>query len=319
MPHDHHDHDHADHDHAHGHGHHHGHGHSHAPRSFGFAFAVGTTLNLGFVIVEAIYGVLSGSVALMADAGHNFGDALGLLIAWGAAILAGRSPGGRYTYGLRSSSIVAALLNALMLVFTLGIIAVEAIRRLFEPAPVSGTTMMIVAAIGIAINGTTALLFMRGREHDLNLRAAFAHMAADALISAGVVVAGLLVLLTGWSWIDPVTSLILVAIIAAGTWGLLRDSVNLSLQAAPEGLDPDRIGTFLLAQDKVAAIHDLHVWPMSTTETALTVHLVTPSGFQGDAFTANIATALQKSFGIQHSTIQIETDTNGDCALAVEC
>jgi cobalt-zinc-cadmium efflux system protein len=324
--HDHHDHhDHGDHgDHAHGHehsdGHHHGGlGHSHAPASFGFAFAVGTALNLGFVTIEAGYGLFSGSVALLADAGHNFGDVLGLLIAWTASILGRRGPSGRYTYGLRSSSILAALLNALLLLVTLGVIAVEAVRRLLEPAPVSGTIMMIVAAIGIVINGATALLFMRGRAHDLNIRAAFSHMAADALISAGVVVAGLLVVLTGWSWIDPATSLILVAIVTVGTWGLLRDSVNMSLQAAPPGQDPTKIGSFLEGCDGVATIHDLHVWPMSTTETALTVHLVIPAGYPGDRFTATIASSLKERFGIGHATIQIETAADAPCALESPC
>jgi cobalt-zinc-cadmium efflux system protein len=314
-----HDHDHHDHDHDHDH-HHHGHGgHSHAPASFGLAFAIGTALNLGFVIIEAGYGLVSGSVALLADAGHNLGDVLGLLIAWSATLLAHRRPGGRYTYGLRSSSILAALLNAVLLLATLGVIAVEAVRRLLEPGPVSGTTMMLVAAIGIVINGVTALLFMRGRDHDLNIRAAFSHMAADAMISAGVVVAGLLVWQTGWTWIDPATSLVLVAIVAAGTWGLLRASVDMSLHAAPAGQDPHEIGRFLQSHEQVVAIHDLHVWPMSTTETALTVHLVVPSGYPGDRFTADIAAALKKQFGIGHATIQIETEADTDCLLVPAC
>ena len=310
-----HDHDHHHGHHHHGHHHHGGHGHHHAPASFGRAFAIGTALNLGFVGVEAGYGLMGGSVALLADAGHNLSDVLGLLIAWGAATLGRRSPRGRYTYGLRSSSILAALLNALMLLVTLGVIAVEAVRRLAEPSPVSGATVMIVAAIGIVINTATALLFMRGREDDLNIRAAFLHMAADAGISAGVVIAGLLIVLTGQNWIDPVTSLALVVIVAIGTWGLLRDSVNLSLHAAPPGLDPEEIGGFLSAREKVAAIHDLHVWPMSTTETALTVHLLVPSGYPGDGFTTEIAEALKQRFGIDHATIQIETDAQTICTL----
>lgn len=310
-----HGHDHS-HDHSgHDHGHHHHHGHSHAPVSFGRAFAIGTVLNLGFVAVEAVYGLISGSMALLADAGHNLGDVLGLLIAWGAAILGRRGPGGRYTYGLRSSSILAALLNALTLLVALGVIAVEAIRRFAEPSPISGKTVMIVAAIGIVINTATALLFMSGRKGDLNIRAAFTHMAADAGISAGVVVAGLLIVLTGQNWIDPVVSLIIVVIVAVGTWGLLRDSVNMSLHAVPPGLDPDDIGDFLLEFDGVEAIHDLHVWPMSTTETALTVHLFVPSGYPGDRFTADIAAALRRRFGIGHATIQVETDLDFDCLL----
>ncbi len=316
MRHDHARHD-SDHEH-HDHGHHQKggvHGHSHTPASFGRAFAIGTALNLGFVLVEAAYGLTSGSVALLADAGHNLGDVLGLLIAWGATALARRSPGGRYTYGLRSSSILAALINALMLLVTLGVIAVEAIRRLVEPSAVSGSTVMIVAAVGIVINTATALLFMRGREGDLNIRAAFVHMASDAAISAGVVIAGLLIVLTGRSWIDPLTSLALVGVVAVGTWHLLRDSVNLSLHAVPPGLDQDEIGAFLSAREQVAAIHDLHIWPMSTTETALTVHLLVLSGYPGDEFTTDVAAALKRKFGIDHATIQIETDPHTPCAL----
>lgn len=315
-----HDHAHDGHDH-HGHGQHRhgGHGHSHAPASFGRAFAIGTALNLGFVAVEAVFGLIGNSVALLADAGHNFGDVLGLIIAWGAATLARRSPSGRYTYGFRSSSILAALLNALMLMIALGVIAVEAVRRLAEPAAVSGTTVMIVAAVGIVVNTITALLFMRGRKGDLNVRAAFLHMAADAGISAGVVVAGLLISLTGQSWIDPVTSLVLVVIVAFGTWGLLRNSVNFSLHAAPPGLDPEEIGAFLRDREKVTAMHDLHVWPMSTTETALTVHLLVPSGYPGDGFTVEIASALKRRFGIDHATIQIETNGETVCNVETVC
>jgi len=297
------------HDHGHAHG---GHGHSHAPKSFGKAFAIGTTLNFGFVIVEAIYGIASGSMALVADAGHNLGDVLGLLVAWGAAILSRRSPKGRYTYGLRSSSILAALFNAVLLLAAIGVIGVEAIRRLFEPAPVAGWMVMIVAAVGIVINGVTALLFMQGRKGDLNIRGAFLHMASDAAVSAGVVVAGFIILKTGWVWLDPLVSLILVAV---GTWGLLRDSVNMSLQAAPAGIDPERVGSFLRKQRGVKGVHDLHVWPMSTTETALTVHLLVPEGYPGDAFTAGIAVALKERFEIHHATVQIETDPATPCEL----
>lgn len=301
---------------GHGHAHDHGaQGHDHAPASFGRAFAIGTALNLGFVVVEAVYGIAAGSMALLADAGHNISDVLGLLIAWGAATLAKRSPGGRYTYGFRSSSILAALLNALLLLIAIGIIAVEAIRRFSEPSPVAGTTVMIVAAIGIVVNGVTAYLFVPGRKGDLNIRGAFIHMAGDAAVSAGVVVAGLVIVLTGKTWIDPVTSLVIVAVIAIGTWGLLRDSVNMSLQAAPPGIDPWAIEVFLRERPQVGDVHDLHVWPMSTTETALTVHLLVPSGYPGDAFTAEIAAALKDKFGIDHATIQIETDPETDCAL----
>lgn len=310
-----HEHEH-EHEHDPGAGGHGGHGHSHAPADFGRAFAIGTALNMAFVVVEAGYGLAAGSMALLADAGHNLSDVLGLLIAWGAAVLAKRKPSGRYTYGLRSSSILAALLNAVLLLVAIGIIAIEAIRRFAEPAPVAGTTIMIVAGIGIVVNTVTALLFMRGRKGDLNIRGAFLHMAADAAVSAGVVLAGLAIVLTGRSWIDPVTSLVIVAVVAIGTWGLLRDSVNMSLQAAPAGVDPERISAFLRKQRGVKEVHDLHIWPMSTTETALTVHLLVPEGYPGDAFSVTIAATLKERFGIGHSTIQIETDPGIDCALA---
>lgn len=306
-----HDHErHAAHDHGHG-----GHGHSHALADFGRAFAIGIALNVGFVIVEAVYGIIAGSMALLADAGHNLSDVLGLLIAWGAATLARRRPQGRYTYGLRSSSILAALLNALLLLVAISVIAIEAIRRFAEPAPVAGTTVMIVAGIGIVVNTVTALLFMRGRKDDLNIRGAFLHMAADAAVSAGVVLAGLAIVLTGRTWIDPVTSLVIVVVVAIGTWGLLRDSVNMSLQAAPAGIEPARIATFLRKQKGVKGVHDLHVWPMSTTETALTVHLLVPDGYPGDGFSVQIAETLKDRFGIDHATIQIETDAGTPCAL----
>jgi len=302
-------------DHQHDHA---GHGHGQAPKSFGRAFAIGTALNMGFVVVEAVYGLLAGSMALLADAGHNLSDVLGLLIAWGAASLGRRRPGGKYTYGFRSSSILAAVLNALLLLVAIVVIAVEAVRRFSDPAPVAGGTVMIVAGIGIAVNTATALLFMSGRKGDLNIRGAFLHMAADAAVSAGVVVAGFIILKTGFTWIDPVTSLVIVVVIAIGTWGLLRDSVNMSLQAAPPGLDPQEIGNFLRGQEGVETIHDLHVWPMSTTETALTVHLLVPGGYPGDAYTAQVAAELKERFGIDHATIQIETDPSTPCELETD-
>ena len=301
-------------DHQHDHAEH-GHNHGHAPKSFGRAFAIGTALNMGFVVVEAVYGIAAGSMALLADAGHNLSDVLGLMIAWGAATLGRRTPKGRYTYGFRSSSILAAFLNALLLLVAIVVIAVEAIQRFSEPAPVSGGTVMIVAAVGIVINTATALLFMSGRKGDLNIKGAFLHMAADAAVSAGVVVAGFIIVKTGLTWIDPVTSLVIVAVIAIGTWGLLRDSVNMSLQAAPPGLDPREIGDFLRGQTGVEMIHDLHVWPMSTTETALTVHLLMPGGYPSDAYTAQVAAGLKERFGIDHATIQIETDPATPCEL----
>jgi cobalt-zinc-cadmium efflux system protein len=316
-----HSHDHGGHGH-HGHHHHHHHGHrhqgshGHAPTSFGAAYAVGTLLNFGFVLIEASYGIYAGSMALLADAGHNLSDVLSLLIAWGGAILSQRRAAGRYTYGLRASSILAAFLNALLLLVALAVIAVEAIHRLADPAPVAGGLVMAVASVGIVINGGTALMFMRGRHGDLNVRGAFLHMAADAAISAGVVLAGLAILETGLPWIDPAVSLVIVAVIATGTWRLLRDSIDMSLQAVPPGIDPTEIEHFLRGRDGVEDIHDLHVWPMSTTETALTAHLVVPAGYPGDQFVADIAESLRKAFAIDHATIQIEVDDGVPCALA---
>ncbi len=315
------DHDHDGHDHD-GHDDHKGHddhaGHAHAPASFGFAFAVGIVLNLGFVITEAAYGILSNSMALLADAGHNFSDVIGLLMAWIATVLARRKPGGRYSYGLRSSSIVAALINALLLLIAISIIAYEAVQRFFAPEPMMGKTVIIVAAIGIVINTVTALLFMRGSKDDINIRGAFLHMASDAAVSAGVVLAGFAILYSGWTWIDPAVSLVIVAVIAAGTWGLLRDSVNMSLHATPSRIDPNAVAEFLRAEPGVATIHDLHIWSMSTTETALTVHLVLPGGYPGDDFTHNVASDLKARFRIDHATIQIETGVGEACALEPE-
>jgi cobalt-zinc-cadmium efflux system protein len=307
---DEHHHDH-DHDHALGHDHDHG----HAPKSFGVAFAVGTALNVGFVAVEAVYGILANSMALLADAGHNFSDVLGLLIAWGAIMLARRRPTARYTYGLRSSSILAALANAIFLLVATGGIAWEAIRRFAEPEPVSGTTVMIVAGIGIVINGLTAWLFAAGREGDINIRGAFLHMAADAAVSAGVVAAGIITLFTGWIWLDPAVSLAIAAMIVWSTWGLLRDAVNMSLDAVPPGIDPAEVRSYLEGLAGVVHIHDLHIWPMSTTETALTCHLVVPAGHPGDVYTARVASELHHRFGIGHATLQIEVDEGVACAL----
>lgn len=295
-----------------------GHSHNHAPTDFGRAFALGTLLNVGFVIAEVLYGISAKSMALIADAGHNLSDVLGLLIAWGAAVLSRRSPTERYTYGFRSSSILAALLNALFLLVAITVIAVEAIHRFSQPAPVAGTTVMIVAGIGIVINGATAMLFMSGRKGDLNIRGAFLHMAADAAVSAGVVVAGLAIYKTGLAWIDPVVSLIIVLVIAVSTWGLMKDSIKLSLHGVPEAIDTDAVRTFLLGQEKVEGLHDLHIWPMSTTETALTVHLFIPSGYPGDEFARGLADDLRHKFSIEHTTIQIETSEHTDCSLKPE-
>ncbi len=305
------------HGHSHGHGHSHVHGHSHAPASFGRAFAIGVVLNTAFVIVEATYGLLSGSMALVADAGHNLSDVLSLLIAWGASVMTTRPASSRFTYGFKSSTILAALLNAGLLLIAIGAILIETLRRFWEPAPVAGTTMMVVAGIGVVINTATALLFMSGRKHDINIRGAFLHMAADALVSVGVVLAGLAILLTGQSWIDPVTSLVIVGVVAWGTWGLLKDSVKMGLLAVPDGIDEGEVRSFLNDLPGVTAVHDLHIWPMSTTETAITAHLVMPTGHAGDDFLQGVAHELEHKFGIGHTTIQVEAG-DGDCALELE-
>ena len=303
---DHHDHDHDA----------HAHGHAHAPADFGRAFALGVALNTGFVIVEVVYGVLSKSVALVADAGHNLGDVLGLLAAWGASVLVKRAPSARYTYGLRGSSILAALFNAIFLLLTVGAITWEALLRLASPAPVAAGTVMGVAALGIGVNGFTAWLFASGRKGDLNLRGAFAHMLADAVVSAGVVAAGLAILLTGWLWIDPVVSLAVSGVIVWGTWGLLRDSVGMSLAAVPAHIDPAGVRAFLAARPGVASLHDLHIWPMSTSDIALTCHLVMPAGHPGDPFLHTLCEDLAHRFKINHATVQVEVDPQIACALA---
>ena len=309
---DHHDHD--GHDHAHA-AHH---AHVHAPGDFGVAFAIGTALNLGFVIVEVVYGLLANSIALVADAGHNLGDVLGLVMAWVATVLARRAPTRTHTYGLRRGTILAALANAVLLLVTVGAIAVEGLRRLIEPGEVASVIVMVVAAIGIVINGVTAWLFASGRKGDINLRAAFTHMAYDALVSLGVVVAGGVILLTGWTRLDPLVSLAIAAVILVGTWSLLRDSVDMALDAVPAGIKPDEVRAFLDQQPGVTAIHDLHIWPMSTTETALTCHCLMPGGHPGDEFLARLAHELEERFSIGHATIQVEVDEHIACVLEPE-
>ena len=294
-----------------------GHNHHHpaaAPASHDRAFALGVVLNTGFVVLEATAGIVSGSMALVADAGHNLSDVLGLLIAWGASILAARPPSERFTYGFKSSSILAALANASLLLIALGAILVETLRRLADPPPVAGGVMIAVAAAGIVVNTATALLFLRGRKSDLNIRGAFLHMAADAAVSAGVVVAGVLVVWTGKAWIDPVTGLAIVAVIAWGTWGLLKDALKMALLAVPDGIDEGAVRAFLGARPGVSAVHDLHIWPMSTTETALTAHLVIPGGHPGDGFLHALAEELAHDFGIGHATVQVESGAYEHCA-----
>ncbi len=290
-------HDHGTHDHG---------GHTHAPADFGRAFAIGIALNTGFVTIEATFGVLSNSLALVADAGHNLSDVLGLLIAWGASVLVRRAATERRTFGLRRSSILASLANAVFLLVAVGGIAWEAIHRFNQPEPVAGGTVIGVALVGIAVNATTALLFASGRKGDLNIRGAFLHMAADAGVSLGVVIAGVVILLTGWSWLDPVVSLVIVLVILIGTWGLLRDSVNLALDAVPEGVDIAAVRAYLAALPGVTGVRDLHIWAMSTTETALTAHLTVPAAGDHDALLIEIAQELDEHFGIEHVTVQIE-------------
>lgn len=318
---------HHDHGHGHGHGHghdhdHHGHshgahghgGHHHAPASFGRAFAIGIALNIGFVLVEGGFGLFSGSLALVADAGHNLSDVFGLLVAWGAVALGKVRPSARFTYGLRGSTILAALLNGLLLMLAAGAIALAAVQRFGDPQPVMGGTMMIVAAIGILINGATALLFMAGAKGDINIRGAFLHMAADAAVSAGVVLAGLGIGLTGWQWLDPVTSLLIVAVIIWSSWGLLKEAVALSLGGVPAGIETEAVENHLAALSGVSAVHDLHIWPMSTSETAMTAHLVMPGGHTDDAFLHHVAEEMRLKFGIGHTTIQVECNAAA-CAL----
>lgn len=293
----------------------HAHGHHHAP-DYGRAFAIGIVLNLIYVIAEAGYGLLANSVALLADATHNLSDVLALVLAWGSTVLARRVPSQRFTYGLRSSSILAALANAAFLLLVTGGIAWEAIQRLLNPAPVSGAIVIWVAALGVVINTGTALLFMSGRKQDLNLRGAYLHMAADAMVSVGVVVAGIAMFFTGWVWLDPLVSLTVSVVIVAGTWGLLRDSVRLALAAVPEGIEIETVRAYLAGLPGVAEVHDLHIWGMSTTETALTVHLVMPQGHPSDGFMTDVSAHLQREYRIGHATIQVETDPDSACALA---
>ena len=300
---------------AHGHDHAQPSGHGHAPARFGRAFALGVALNLGYVIVEAIFGVLGNSVALLADAGHNVSDVLALAVAWLASELVKRAPTARFTYGLRGSSILAALFNAVFLLVIVGAISWEAIQRLGAPEPVAGRTVIVVAALGILVNGATAWMFAGGGG-DVNLRGVFLHMASDAIVGAGVVVAGFVILLTGWRWLDPAASLIINAVIVWATWGVLREALGMSMAAAPSRIDPAQVRAFLAARPGVASVHDLHIWPISTTEVALTCHLVMPGGHPGDAFLHRLAQDLADQFQIGHSTAQIEIDPAAACALA---
>lgn len=292
------------------------HGHDHEASDFGRAFAIGTVLNLAFVIVEVAGGILAHSMALLADAGHNFGDVLGLLGAWVAVILARRLPTARYTYGLRSGTILASLANASILLVSIGAILLESLRRLVFPAPVAAMDVVVIALVGIAVNGGTALLFLRGRQGDINVRSAFVHMAGDAAISAGVVVAAVAVAATGWNRIDPAAGILIAVAIGWTTWGLFRESLDMMVDAVPAGIRPEEVRAYLLALKGVASIHDLHIWPMSTTETALTCHLVMPGEPPGPEFLVEVAGELADRFGIGHPTLQVERRAEVACALA---
>jgi cobalt-zinc-cadmium efflux system protein len=290
--------------------------HSHNHPNYNKVFLIGITLNVIYIIVELTYGLMINSMALIADAGHNFSDVLGLLLAWGAAYLATSLPTQKRTYGLRKSTILAALFNALILMIAVGAITIEAIRKFITPEPVQGTTMMIVAGVGVVINTITALLFVKGREKDLNIKGAFLHMAADAGVSLGVVLGGLLIIITGWMWIDPVISLIIVLVIVIGTWGLLKESFNLSVDAVPRGIELKQVENYLRSLNGVQDVHDLHIWAMSTTETALTVHLIIPDGNNDDFFLKKVCSELAYKFGIGHSTIQIEkSEQSSNCDM----
>lgn len=289
----------------------HGPGHDHAPKDFGTAFAIGIALNLAFVATEAVYGYLANSLALMADAGHNLSDVLGLALAWVATILVKRLPTKRRTYGLRRSSIYASLVNALLLLVAVGAIAWEAIGRFRDPEPVASGIVMAVAGVGIVVNGVTAWLFASGSKSDVNIRGAFMHMAADAAVSVGVVLAALAMRATGWSWLDPAVSLAIVVVITIGTWSLLRQSVDLAMDAVPAHIDPEQVEAYLAGLPGVVAVHDLHIWGMSTTEVALTVHLVKPDARLEDSLLVQIQCDLHARFGIDHTTVQFEL---GDAA-----
>ena len=296
--------------------HQHAHDHTHERGRHDTAFAVGTLLNVSFVVVEGAYGLIGHSMALLADAGHNLSDVAALLIAWAASALARQRPSTRFTYGYRGSSILAALLNAVILFIAVGAIGLESVQRLIEPGPVSSLTVIVVAAIGIAVNGVTTLLFLGGRHGDINIRSAYLHMAADTLVSVGVVVAGAVIMATGWVWVDPAVGLVITTVIVVGTWDLLRHSMRLALDAVPASIDPEAVRRYLTGRSGVAELHDLHIWPMSTTETALTCHLVMPAGHPGDAMLAGLALELRDRFQIQHATIQVETgDPAHPCEL----
>jgi cobalt-zinc-cadmium efflux system protein len=309
MSHDHHHHN-CGHDHS---------AHHHAPANFDGAFAVGIMLNITFVCLETFYGITAHSMALLADAGHNLSDVLSLILAWGASWLSRKPPSRQRTYGFGRSSILASLVNSTMLLIAVGGIAWGAVQRLIDPVLVASHTVMLVALIGTGINTMTALMFMRGRKNDINIRSAFLHMAYDAGISAGVVIAAFIMSRTGWIWIDPVISLVIVGLIASSTIRLLRQSVELTLDAIPHGIDRTEVEKYLAALPGITAVHDLHIWPLSTNSVALTAHLIRPEGHPGDVWLFKAGLELQEKFGIDHPTIQMEKgDSQHACKLAPE-
>jgi cobalt-zinc-cadmium efflux system protein len=293
-----------------------GQNHSNKIRNYNRSFTIGVALNIIFVAIEASYGVFADSLALIADAGHNLSDVVSLLLAWGASMLATKGASEKRTYGFRKATIIASLASAIFLLVALGGIARDAVGRFSNPKPVEGMTVIIVAAVGVVINTLTALLFVKGQKHDLNIRGAFLHMSADAGVSLAVVVAGILIMIKGWLWIDPIISLAVVAIIFIGTWGLLRESFNYAIDAVPKSIDIAGIKQYMMGFDRVNHIHDLHVWPLSTTEVALTVHIVVSNDSLDNSFLRELQQHLHDHFGIEHATIQLETSTSeNDCML----
>ena len=282
------------------------HHHHHAPADYNRAFAIGVVLNITFVVVEVVYGLIADSLALLTDAGHNLSDVMGLLLAWGASYLAGKQPSLRRTYGYSRATILASMLSGLLLLAVVVVISWEALNRFITPAEPAGQTIMVVAGIGVVINSVTAWFFVSGKDHDLNIRGAYLHMAADALVSLGVVVSGFVIWKFGLKWFDPLSSLLIAVVIFWSTWGLLRDSLNLAIDAVPANLDPSEVRNWLNAQQGVTGLHDLHIWPMSTTHTALTAHLLMPEPPADDEFLHNLTKQLQDRFGISHATFQIE-------------
>ncbi len=298
-----------------GHDHHHGPGHSHATAGYGRTFAVTIALNVVLVAAQVVYGLWANSLALLADAGHNFGDVIGLVMAWVAFAVADWRPSLGFTYRMQAASILSALFNGLILLVATGFIVFEAVQRLFAPEPIAAGPVIVVACVAVAVNGLSAWLLSRGSRSDLNMRGAFLHMMADAGVSVAVIAAAVGITLTGWQWLDPAVSLLISAVILVGTWRLLRDSLRLALNAAPRGIDPAAVQRYLAELPGVAGVHDLHIWAMSTTGTALTCHLVTPGGHPGDAFLQRVADELRERFEICHATVQIELNDAGACAL----